>query len=157
MNYSKAQIAQSVGNVKNNEASLELAKANETRMRSLFEKEYVSKQELDQSVQALKSAEAQLSTTKAQLKRDIDQRNFYDKWWKANSTYDGAEDAWFSGEGGRSLFERPELKSYRAKTSAAEQIPTSQGVSITPIYARNPQTNQRIMSTDGGKTWQAAR
>ena len=51
----KAQIAQSVGNVKNNEASLELAKANEARMRSLFEKEYVSKQELDQSVQALKS------------------------------------------------------------------------------------------------------
>ena len=66
----KAQIAQSVGNVKNNEASLELAKANEIRMRSLFEKEYVSKQELDQSVQALKSAEAQLSTTKAQLTRD---------------------------------------------------------------------------------------
>lgn len=66
----KAQIAQSLGNVRNNEASLELAKANEIRMRSLFEKEYVSKQELDQSVQALKSAEAQLSTTKAQLKRD---------------------------------------------------------------------------------------
>ena len=66
----KAQIAQSLGNVKNNEASLELAKANELRMRSLFEKEYVSKQELDQSVQALKSAEAQLSTTRAQLKRD---------------------------------------------------------------------------------------
>ena len=66
----KAQIAQSVGNVKNNEASLELAKANEARMRSLFEKEYVSKQELDQSVQALKSAEAQLSTAKAQLNRD---------------------------------------------------------------------------------------
>ena len=66
----KAQIAASLGNVKNNEASLELAKANEARMRSLFEKEYVSKQELDQSVQALKSAEAQLNTTKAQLKRD---------------------------------------------------------------------------------------
>ena len=66
----KAQIAQSVGNVKDNEASLELAKANEIRMRSLFEKEYVSKQELDQSVQALKSAEAQLSTTKAHLTRD---------------------------------------------------------------------------------------
>lgn len=59
-----------MGNVKNNEASLELAKANEIRMRNLFEKEYVSKQELDQSIQALKSAEAQLSTTKAQLKRD---------------------------------------------------------------------------------------
>jgi len=66
----KAQIAASLGNVKNNEALLELAKANEARMRSLFEKEYVSKQELDQSVQALKSAEAQLNTTKAQLKRD---------------------------------------------------------------------------------------
>ena len=66
----KAQIGQSLGNVKNNEASLELAKANEIRMRNLFEKEYVSKQELDQSIQALKSAEAQLSTTKAQLKRD---------------------------------------------------------------------------------------
>jgi HlyD family secretion protein len=66
----KAKIAESLGNVKDNEASLELARANESRMRSLFEKEYVSKQELDQSVQALKSAEAQLSTTKAQLKRD---------------------------------------------------------------------------------------
>ena len=66
----KAQIGQSLGNVKNNEASLELAKANEIRMRNLFEKEYVSKQELDQSIQALKSAEALLSTTKAQLKRD---------------------------------------------------------------------------------------
>ena len=66
----KAQIEQSLGNVKNNEASLELAQANEKRMRNLLEKEYVSKQELDQSVQALKSAEAQLSTTKAQLKRD---------------------------------------------------------------------------------------
>ena len=66
----KAQIGQSMGNVKNNEASVELAKANEIRMRSLFEKEYVSKQELDQSIQALKSAEALLSTTKAQLKRD---------------------------------------------------------------------------------------
>jgi len=66
----KAQIAQSIGNVKNNEASLELARANEIRMRSLFEKEYVSKQDLDQAVQALKSAEAQLTTTKAQLSRD---------------------------------------------------------------------------------------
>ena len=66
----KAQIAQSQGNVKNNEASLELAKANEARMRNLLQQEYVSKQELDQAIQALKSAEAQLSTTKAQLKRD---------------------------------------------------------------------------------------
>ena len=41
--------------------------------------------------------------------------------------------------------------------SAVEQIPTQQGASVAPIYARNPQTNQRIMSMDGGKTWQSAR
>jgi len=65
-----------------------------------------------------------ISVAKAQLKRDIDQRNFYDKWWKTNSTYDGAEDAWFSGEGAKSLFDRPELKAYRVKESAASQIPS---------------------------------
>ena len=37
-NLFKAQIEQSRGNVKNCEASVELAKANEARMRSLFEK-----------------------------------------------------------------------------------------------------------------------
>lgn len=70
-----------------------------------------------------------ISVAKAQLKRDIDQRNFYDKWWKTNSTYDGAEDAWFSGEGGRSLFDRPELKAYKVKESAASQIPSQSAVS----------------------------
>ncbi len=65
-----SQIAQSQGNVRNVQASLELAKANEARMRSLFAQEYVSKQELDQSVQALKSARAQLETARGQLLRD---------------------------------------------------------------------------------------
>lgn len=65
-----AQIAQSQGNVRNAEASVELAKANEARIRSLFEQEYVSRQELDQSVQALKSAKAVLETARAQLQRD---------------------------------------------------------------------------------------
>jgi len=65
-----AQIAQTQGNVKNNEASVELAQANEVRMRTLYAQEYVSKQELDQAVQALKSAKAQLETTRAQLRRD---------------------------------------------------------------------------------------
>jgi HlyD family secretion protein len=65
-----AQIAQTQGNVRNAEASVELAKANEARMRSLFEQEYVSRQELDQSVQALKSAKAVLETARAQLQRD---------------------------------------------------------------------------------------
>ena len=41
--------------------------------------------------------------------------------------------------------------------SAVEQIPTQQGGSVATIYAKNPETNQRIMSMDGGKTWQPAR
>lgn len=65
-----AQIAQSEGAVRNMQASVELAQANETRMRTLFAQEYVSKQELDQSVQALKSARAQLDTARGQLRRD---------------------------------------------------------------------------------------
>ncbi len=59
-----------------------------------------------------------ISVAKAQLKRDIAQRNFYDKWWKDKGTYDGAEDAWFSGDGGKSLFDRPELKQYATKPAA---------------------------------------
>jgi len=66
----KAQIAQTMGNIKNIQASVDLAVANEARMRSLYEQEYVSKQELDQAVQALKSARAQLESSRAQLERD---------------------------------------------------------------------------------------
>jgi hypothetical protein len=67
-----------------------------------------------------------LATAKEQLKRDIDQRNFYDRWYKTNKTYDGAEDAWFNGEGGKSLFDRPGLKKYSVSAAdTAAQIPTS--------------------------------
>jgi len=72
----KAQIEQSKGNVRNAEASLELAKANEARIRNLYAQEFVSRQELDQSVQALKSAQAQLATVRAQLLRDQTNYNF---------------------------------------------------------------------------------
>jgi len=64
-----------------------------------------------------------IDVAKEQIKRDVDQRNFYDRWWKQNKTYDGAEDAWYSGEGGKSLFERPGLRKYINPTSAASQIP----------------------------------
>ena len=37
------------------------------------------------------------------------------------------------------------------------QIPTGAAPTTAPIYARNPQTNQRIMSTDGGNNWTPAR
>jgi HlyD family secretion protein len=65
-----AQQKQSTANVQNAEASLELATANEARMRSLFAQEYVSRQELDSAVQAKKSAEAQLKLTQATVEKD---------------------------------------------------------------------------------------
>ena len=76
---------------------------------------------------------------------------------KDNKTYDGAEDAWDAGEGSKSLFDSTELKEYAGKTqSSVDQIPGG-NQQTAPIYATNPQTNQRIMSTDGGKTWQETR
>ena len=65
-----AQIAQSQGAVENVQASVDLAQANEARMQTLYAQEYVSKQELDQATQALKSARAQLATARGQLQRD---------------------------------------------------------------------------------------
>jgi hypothetical protein len=69
-----------------------------------------------------------LDVAKAQLKRDIDQRNYYDKWWEKNKTYDGAENAWYTSEGDKSLFERPELKKYNvgaAKPSGPSGVPSA--------------------------------
>lgn len=67
-----------------------------------------------------------IDVARSQLKRDIAQRNFYDRWWKENKTYDGAEDAWYAGEGGKSLFESPELKAYALKApSVAPAKPSS--------------------------------
>lgn len=65
-----AQARQTSANVINVNATLELARANESRMRSLFEQEYVSRQELDQALQARKSAEAQLAQAKAAADKD---------------------------------------------------------------------------------------
>ena len=65
-----AQAAQSAANVKSAEASLELAVANEKRSRELFAKEYISKQDLDSSVQALKAARAALDLARAQSQKD---------------------------------------------------------------------------------------
>jgi hypothetical protein len=74
-----------------------------------------------------------LSVAKAQVKRDMAQRDFYDAWFQKNKTYDRAENAWYQGEGGNSLFERPELKAYAARGTAASQIPTA----ATPAAAVN--------------------
>jgi HlyD family secretion protein len=61
---------QSAANVVSAQASLELAQANEARMKALFAQEYVSKQEYDQVRQALKAAQAQLALARAQNDRD---------------------------------------------------------------------------------------
>ncbi|MDO9371403.1 MAG: efflux RND transporter periplasmic adaptor subunit [Gammaproteobacteria bacterium] len=66
----QAQAKQSEANVSNVLATLDLATANEARSRSLYAEEYISKQELDQAVQALKSARAQLALARAQFEKD---------------------------------------------------------------------------------------
>jgi len=65
-----AQVRQSEANVRNVEASLSLARANEARMQNLFAQDYVSRLELDQAVQARESAEAQIAQAQAQLSKD---------------------------------------------------------------------------------------
>lgn len=71
-----ASERQSAANVVNAQAALELAQANEARMKQLFVQEYVSRQEFDQSSQALKSARAQLALARAQNERDRANVNF---------------------------------------------------------------------------------
>jgi HlyD family secretion protein len=65
-----AQLKQTQANIQSAAASLELATANEARLRSLFAQEYVSRQELDTAVQAKKVAEAQTQISNALLERD---------------------------------------------------------------------------------------
>lgn len=62
-----------------------------------------------------------LNVAKAQLQRDVEQREFYTKWRETNKTLDGAENAWFAGPGSKSLFESPALKKYG--TNVVDQIP----------------------------------
>lgn len=63
-------VRQSAANVVNQQAALDLAKANEARMKALLDKEYVSRQDYDLALQGLKSAQAQLSQAKAAADKD---------------------------------------------------------------------------------------
>lgn len=65
-----AQARQSAANVVNITAALELARANEQRMKALLAQEYVSRQEYDQAAQARKSTEAQLAQAQAAAEKD---------------------------------------------------------------------------------------
>lgn len=66
----EAQSRQSEASIGNIQATLDLTRANEARMQSLFKDEYVSRQELDQAIQARRSAEAQLRQVTAAADRD---------------------------------------------------------------------------------------
>lgn len=66
----RAQLQESEASVASAKASLDLAQANAVRMRDLYAQEYAAKQDLDQAEQALKAAQAQLASAKAQADRD---------------------------------------------------------------------------------------
>lgn len=76
-----------------------------------------------------------LDLAREQLRRDIEQRNFYTEWRKGpgKGSFNGAEDAWFAGEGGKSLFDRPALRKYAPGPSPVNQIPGQ-----APVPARAP-------------------
>ena len=59
-----------------------------------------------------------IDVAREQLKRDIERKTFLESWFKDKKTLRGADDAWFSGAGGQSLFDRPGLKKYAAPVSA---------------------------------------
>ncbi len=66
----RAVVGQSEGEVSSAQASLRLAQANESRLQELFAQEYVSREELDQAVQAREAAQAQLQIARGRLQRD---------------------------------------------------------------------------------------
>ena len=69
-----------------------------------------------------------LSMGLAQANKKIAQRKFYADWRKNKKTFEGAEDAWYEGEGGKSIFERPELKEYAGMSQErASDIPPPTG------------------------------
>lgn len=65
-----AQARQSEARLRGNAGALRLAKANEQRLRELFEQQYVSRQELEQAIQARENAAAELALAEAQAERD---------------------------------------------------------------------------------------
>lgn len=64
-----AQASQDTAALKSAEASLDLAVASEKRIQALFAQDYVARQDLDQAVQARKSAQAAVDQQRAALTR----------------------------------------------------------------------------------------
>ena len=66
----QAQLTQSRANLNSAEASLALARSNWSRIQPLAKEGFASTQEVDQSRQALREAEARVAQTRAQVQRD---------------------------------------------------------------------------------------
>lgn len=66
----QAQVAQDQASLMNALSNLKLAKIKEQRSRSLFEKNFVSATDVDQSQQTLEAAQAQVAMAQAQLERN---------------------------------------------------------------------------------------
>lgn len=71
-----------------------------------------------------------LTLAKAQIKRDNAQHRFFDDWWRTNKTYEGAEEAWYNGEGGKSIFADPALAKYAPKEEQAAAAPATTGKTV---------------------------
>tara|TARA_R110000868_G_scaffold16422_1_gene73721 strand:- start:923 stop:2335 length:1413 start_codon:yes stop_codon:yes gene_type:complete len=74
-----------------------------------------------------------LKVAKSQLQRDIEQRDFYAAWRDKNQTFNGAENAWNTGPGSKSLFERPELKAYATGPNVKE-VPADRTKGLDKIF-----------------------
>jgi hypothetical protein len=72
-----------------------------------------------------------IAVAKAQLKRDISQSRFWEDHWRKNKTYEGVEEAWQSGLGGKSLFDAPELREFVQATAPARAT-TEAGAGAAP-------------------------
>ncbi len=66
----QAQVRQSEASLANAQSQLKLATANEARSRDLFRQEYVTRQELDTTIQASEAARAQVAQVRAQVEKD---------------------------------------------------------------------------------------
>jgi HlyD family secretion protein len=66
----KAQLQQSLANLENFKAALQLAELTEKRTRALIDRHYASQNDVDQAVQAVAAARAQVAVGEAQVSRD---------------------------------------------------------------------------------------
>lgn len=60
-----------------------------------------------------------LASARVTAKRAIARQNFYAQWRRKEGTLEGADEAWEESEGGKSIFDYPELAKYKSAPAAA--------------------------------------